>query len=613
MPFSRSSWLSAPLACCVILFLSGVAAAGRISTTYPGNVKMNRQVWLHWKDHVRDRERNPVAARPFIVDFSKMLVDSEGTALPNQDQIKKNIEFALKEWTKFTAAPVSGGDNVNETGQPSMASGPRHGNTLGKTFRAMGQEEKNALADRYMMDSVGFREPLPGETPDVRLFWDTTVPGQRPICPADAIGCAPASQAPGNVQVHESIWGVRSNLSVKTQSIVVLRAPNSVFWQLGGRKKTVDQQNPYAFVDTSGLNLGNDYVKNSTPGRPNANQYDFYSVLKHEIGHVMSFKHDGGEFLKSLDSHDHSWVRPTRIDIDLDTTPARISQETGVFSRQASRFYISAELDGGFGGKDLWVVDFDLETETWAPPVNLGPDINSPFDETDPYLADNFATILFASNRPGGAGGYDLFQANQSVFDFSWQISPMDGLNSSQDERSPNYSIGQEHLFFSSNRDGGMGGFDVYSSRFELEEPGDGFLPPENLGSQINSAFNEVDPAISTYDQALYFASDRPGGEGGMDIYQSLVDGLFQFSDALVLSDVSSPWNDFSPSFGVDDDFLYFVSDREGSHAIYHSENVPEPAAIPLAGVALFALIGSRRRDSQPLRYDRADRCWATG
>ena len=74
-------------------------------------------------------------------------------------------------------------------------------------------------------------------------------------------------------------------------------------------------------------------------------------------------------------------------------------------------------------------------------------------------------------------------------------------------------------LYFNSNRPGGFGGLDIYvSKRANLCDP---WGPPENLGPTVNSAGNDQTAAISPDGRRLYFASDRPGGFGGLDIYVS--------------------------------------------------------------------------------------------
>jgi len=81
----------------------------------------------------------------------------------------------------------------------------------------------------------------------------------------------------------------------------------------------------------------------------------------------------------------------------------------------------------------------------------------------------------------------------------------MTTLNTSSDERGAAFSRDGQHLYFSSNREGGAGGYDIYVAR----KDGKSWTTIERLGDSINSAKNETGPAPSTDDRKLYFSTDR--------------------------------------------------------------------------------------------------------
>jgi hypothetical protein len=72
-------------------------------------------------------------------------------------------------------------------------------------------------------------------------------------------------------------------------------------------------------------------------------------------------------------------------------------------------------------------------------------------------------------------------------------------------------------MYFASNRSGGYGRYDLYVSRWT----GSYWGPASNLGSKVNTSYNENYPGVTTNGQHLYFASNRPGGRGGMDIWMT--------------------------------------------------------------------------------------------
>ncbi|MEM1121844.1 MAG: OmpA family protein [Bacteroidota bacterium] len=134
----------------------------------------------------------------------------------------------------------------------------------------------------------------------------------------------------------------------------------------------------------------------------------------------------------------------------------------------------------------------------------------------------------------------------------------------------PSLSPDGKALIFASNRPGGFGGMDLYRSKNV-----DGvWQSPENLGPTINSASNELFPFISAKGQ-LYFASDKEQSIGGLDIFKSVKnEGTDQYTDALNLGvDFNSTADDFGFCESEDEREGYFTSNRvggKGGDDIYH-------------------------------------------
>jgi hypothetical protein len=123
----------------------------------------------------------------------------------------------------------------------------------------------------------------------------------------------------------------------------------------------------------------------------------------------------------------------------------------------------SSQRPGGFGGLDLYKTVF--KAGRWTSPQNMGPDINTPFDETTPFIARDGRTLYFSSNQPNGS----------------------------------------------------MGGFDVFRTQFypTLNR----WLAPDNLGVPVNSAADDTHFRLSRDGYTAYFASTRKDGYGERDIY----------------------------------------------------------------------------------------------
>lgn len=111
-------------------------------------------------------------------------------------------------------------------------------------------------------------------------------------------------------------------------------------------------------------------------------------------------------------------------------------------------------------------------------------------------------------------------------------------------------------LYFASNRPDGFGGYDIYVSK----KSGRNWSAPQNLGSKVNTAGNEISPFI--LGQKLYFSSDFHLGFGGQDIFftEKTVDGYKNITH--LGTGVNSPYDDFNYCYNANLDFGYFVSNR---------------------------------------------------
>jgi Tol biopolymer transport system component len=180
--------------------------------------------------------------------------------------------------------------------------------------------------------------------------------------------------------------------------------------------------------------------------------------------------------------------------------------------RNGRTFLFVSARAGGCGGDDLYMTRRH-ETRGWADPLNLGCTVNSAANEASPSLLET--ELYFSSTRAGGLG--DIYV---SAFDGSSFGAPAlaPGLNSAQDDFRPNIRRDGLEAFFDSNRPGGLGGLDLWTStRASTADP---WSTPTNLGSGVNSAVNDLRASLSWDGHTLYFGSLRSGGEGSQDIYQ---------------------------------------------------------------------------------------------
>lgn len=190
-------------------------------------------------------------------------------------------------------------------------------------------------------------------------------------------------------------------------------------------------------------------------------------------------------------------------------------------------FFVSTRL-GGTGGLDIWVSTRGSPDRKWSPPVPVS-EINSEYDEAGPWISTDGLIIYFHSTRPGGSGWCNIYKASRpnSVSPFSPPVI-VSSISSSSDECMPFLSPDQLTLYFISNRPGGEGGWDIWWSRRPTKESD--WSTPRNL-KYVNSEYSESSPFFSPRDNVLYFGSTRPGGLGEEDIWATSIPVLSFDSD----------------------------------------------------------------------------------
>lgn len=205
----------------------------------------------------------------------------------------------------------------------------------------------------------------------------------------------------------------------------------------------------------------------------------------------------------------------------------------------------------------------------WSTPVNLGPVINSAFNDQQPAISPDGLSLYFTSNRPG-IGGFDMYVAQRSSVNDPWGVPINLGpaLNTTLDEGNAAFSRDGRLLFFQSKRLPSVGGIDIFVAQRDNPHDDFGWQPAVNLGPPINSAFDDQGPYYFEDDvrgtRQLYFASGRPGLAGN-DIYVSEQMADDSFGPAMLVTELSSLLNESDPSIRHDGLETFFHSNRAGS------------------------------------------------
>ena len=150
---------------------------------------------------------------------------------------------------------------------------------------------------------------------------------------------------------------------------------------------------------------------------------------------------------------------------------------------------------------------------------------------------------------------------------------PLIGVNSKFNERGPAFSLSGDKLFFSSDRDGGRGGYDIYVTSFDGEQWGS-VLP---LGPTVNTSSNETGPAPSMDESGLYFSSDREGNSDQDIYYAKRGDSApieeLKFQESIAVDDLNSRSDDIQAALTRRGSLVFMSSDRQSDsrYGVYMS------------------------------------------
>ena len=192
----------------------------------------------------------------------------------------------------------------------------------------------------------------------------------------------------------------------------------------------------------------------------NTNGHDASIALSNDGQILFIFKSttkDGGDiFMSKLQGN--QWSTPERLGSNINT---KWWEGSCSLSGDGKQLFFASERPGGFGGRDIYVSDRQLDG-SWGPARNLGPAVNTRYNDDAPYIHPDGIHLIFSSQGHNSIGGYDLF--------------------------------------FSLMKDGVWG-------------------PPQNIGYPVNTPGNERFYVLSADGATGYYSSDRRGSLGQQDLY----------------------------------------------------------------------------------------------
>ncbi|MGH6613750.1 TolB family protein [Sphingomonas sp.] len=187
------------------------------------------------------------------------------------------------------------------------------------------------------------------------------------------------------------------------------------------------------------------------------------------------------------------------------------------FSPDGRQVYFFSNRPGGAGGDDLYVVAFDPVTRRYGVPRNLGARVNTPGDEWAPSLSPDGTALLFSSNRHGVPGGQNLFIAPLRGQVIGTPVALGPAVNGAEDDFDATFLGSAHRIVFARGDAVGDKGTRLYAAhKGEKGWQVDGVLPPEiNCSAGLN-----IGPSTSSSGQFYWSAACGPG-DTRLDLWRS--------------------------------------------------------------------------------------------
>jgi hypothetical protein len=260
-----------------------------------------------------------------------------------------------------------------------------------------------------------------------------------------------------------------------------------------------------------------------------------------------------------------AWSTPVNLGAVVNSTAQEASP---ALSTDGLSLYFASDGPGGFGLRDIWVSQRPTVSAAWGAPSHLGPPINTTFDDFVPAFSSDGHWMFFASTRPGGFGGTDLWQSYRVDVhnDFGWQTPTNLGatVNTGAAENGNGYfdNGGSPQLFFGSDRLGPVGNSDLYVTNRQA----DGSWGPASRIAELSTPSSENRPTLRQDGLEIFFYSDR-AGSAGSDIWTATRAsvGVAWSTPVNLGPSVNSSTTDLHPYVSANGEVLFFASSRPGS------------------------------------------------
>lgn len=225
---------------------------------------------------------------------------------------------------------------------------------------------------------------------------------------------------------------------------------------------------------------------------------------------------------------------------NLTTVNTKEHESVMSLSPDGSVMFIYVNIPGKTGSGDIWYSKYRGDLE-WSRPQEYEGPFNTSYFESSASLATGGKRIFFISERTDGKslGQGDVWVCDRKGRrEWDKPVNAGAPVNSRWDEASVYVAVDGKTVFFSSNSDSSMGGYDIFRTTYVNGK----WTDPVNLGYPINSTGDEVSFSLSADGKKAYMAAKRPEGYGDFDIYEvdlsrvNILDNSQTFAEGAILS-----------------------------------------------------------------------------
>jgi outer membrane protein OmpA-like peptidoglycan-associated protein/tetratricopeptide (TPR) repeat protein len=194
-----------------------------------------------------------------------------------------------------------------------------------------------------------------------------------------------------------------------------------------------------------------------------------------------------GDIFITRENADGTWQAPVSIGATINT---KYHESSASLSFDEKTLFFESDQPGGFGQHDLYVSYWDEEKQTWGPAINLGPTINTEFEEKGVFFHPDNKTLYFSSNGHNTMGGLDIFKTVRDPETGEWSKPENIGypINTPDDDIYFVVTGNERYAYYSSYREDGFGEKDIYKITF-LGDKKDPLLAEADILSSDSELF----------------------------------------------------------------------------------------------------------------------------